>query len=313
MRLIFNELSGNVPAGSLHEGRECMDCFVRAVATLADGSAVELIAVRDWDFFGMELSAGYRVAHWSNDRQTDRDTKVFFRRITTKTGFPQDVDEAAKDRFYLASFFLTGGVASGDHENEARGLGMASVLEELAVSMPSEKLWQETHIRLRHVWYQLDGTVSELGVTVLNVSRPDQVRTVSDENLARTQSRFREHTHQSAMAVREGFPHLGFGSDVDTQMAKLPSAILQRAFSKLIVLDTAVRNWRRNLDQTRPELPKHSKESQPTMQKFGHLRSFRDSTGETKFFEDHVWVGRNYRIHCSSHRKDEIPGDRVSR
>ena len=274
-----------------------MDCFVKTIASLAGGHAVELVGVVGWDVFGSELSSGYTVAQWSHDRQVDRDTRLFFHRIATKTGLPADVDESTSDRFYLADFFLGTDVASDGHETEARGLGMAFVLAGMAVSLPSEERWGETTIPLRQVWYDPNGTMCELGVTVLNASRPDQAQAVLDEHVARTQRSLRERPQQGGATLRESLPHLEFGTDVDDQLTELPTATRQRAFTKLIVLDAAVRDWRRNPSQTRPELSGCSRESQPTMQKYGQRRSFRDAEGSSRIFEDHVRVGRYYRIH----------------
>ena len=269
---------------------------MRATATLAGDDAVEIIAIGDCDFFGMMLSDGYTLSDWLGDREADRDQRLFFRRITTKVGLDEDMDQAVTDRFHLSEFFLEDHVETAQRGPEARGLGLAFLLDTAALSLPSEERWRSVRVRLRHRWLEVDGSEEERSVDVFNMSRADHGESVAGELLRRKQTGLRANPLTLADRMRDCFPHLGFGQDVNEQMARLPADVLGLVTTKLIALDGAVRDWRRGTTEA-PVLPKVHAESEPTMQQFGHLRSFRGADGRIEVFVPHAMVGSRHRIH----------------
>ena len=296
MRLVFNELSAVMIASSRHEGREWMDGLMRATATLAGDEAVEIITVGDRGLFDMMLSDGYTLSDWLGDREADRDQKRFFRRITTKIGLDEDMDQAVMDRFYLSEFFLEDHIETARRGPEARGLGLAFLLDSVALSLPSEEHWRSIRVRLRHLWLEADGSERERSVDVLNMSRAGHGESVAGELLRREQTELRANPLILADRMRDCFPHLSFGQDADEQMFGLPADILRLVIAKLTVLDGAARDWRRGTTGV-PALPKVHAESEPTMQQFGHLRRFRGADGRIEVFVLHAMVGSRHRIH----------------
>lgn len=298
MRVVFNELSTCVLAGSLFQAREWMESLIRAIATLANGHPVELATIRNWDLYGVELSTRYTISQWSHDPNADRDLRVFFRKITTKVGLPDDVADSIKDRFYLSEFRLPGQPYSDMRGPEARGLGMAFLLGALAVSLPSEDRWRDAHVQLRQVWYEYDGSEKQLHVEVANISLPSTARRASQDLLLQAQAELRLRPTRLAEKKQECFPHLRFGLDVDGQIAELPASTLALAVQKLAVLDAVVRDWRKDKKGPLLNVPRLSGESGRTMQEFGDKRTFRSSSGDPTVFERHIRIGRAYRIHC---------------
>ena len=92
------------------------------------------------------------------------------------------------------------------------------------------------------------------------------------------------------------FPHLSFGLDVEGQIATLPADVLDPIITKLVVLDGAIRDWRRDGPKL-PGLPMIHPESEQTMQRYGAQRVFRSSNGKQATFRLHAMVGGAYRIH----------------
>lgn len=269
---------------------------MRATAMLAGDNAVEIIAIDDCALFGMMLSDGYTLSHWLGDREADRDQKLFFRRITTKVRLDEDMTQAVMDRFYLSEFFLKDHIETAQHGPEARGLGLAFLLDTVALSLPSEEHWRSIRVRLLHRWLEVDGSEEERSVDVFNVSRVGHGELVTDELLRRKQTGLRANPLTLADRMRDCFPHLGFGQDVNEQIAGLPADVLGLVTTKLIALDGAVRDWRRGTTEA-PVLPKVHAESEPTMQQFGHLRRFRGMDGRIEVFVPHAMVGSRHRIH----------------
>ena len=153
-------------------------------------------------------------------------------------------------------------------------------------------------------WLENTGTEREQDVTVLNLSEMTHVLVVSDELTGKAQAVLRDEPLKLVERKADCFPHLTFGLDVDSQIAELSIEILRVAIAKLIVLDGAVRNWRREKTEE-PALPKVHPESEATMQKYGNEREFGSATGEKKSFPLHVMIGNAYRIHLRIDKRNK--------
>ena len=288
MILIFNELSAHNAAPSCHQARERTTNLIRAVATLARGQATTLVSIKDFAIHQTLLAEDYTLFQWSCDEQIDHDLRDFFLKISTKISFEQDVSDAVKKQFYLSEFHF--------QQLEAGGLGLAWLLKTTAVSLPSEEYWLRTHIPVHRKWLENTGTEREKDVRVLNLSEMTHVPVVFDELTGKAQGVLRDEPVKLAERKADCFPHLTFGLDVDSQIAKLSVEILRVAIAKLIVLDGAVRNWRREMTEE-PALPRVNPESEATMQRYGNEREFRSVSGEKRSFRLHAMVGNGHRIH----------------
>ena len=202
--------------------------------------------------------------------------------------FEQDVSDAVKEKFYLSEFHF--------EQRQAGGLGLAWLLHTTAVSLPSEEYWLRTHIQVRHTWLENLKTEREEDVKVLNLSGMTHVQIISDAMTGKAQGDLKEQPVALVARKADCFPHLTFGLDVDSQISELTVEILSMAITKLIVLDAAVRNWRRERMEE-PVLPMVNTESEATMQQYGKEREFRSASGEKNFFRLHAMIGSGYRIH----------------
>jgi len=237
MMLVFNELSADKTAPSLHDARERMTGVSRAVAELAAGRAVSLVTVECFDIYGAPLAEGYTLSRWLGDRSVDRDRRNYLQTILTKLHMDKDLSEAVRDRFSLSEFH--------SRDREARGLGLAYLLDTAALSLPSEKFWRQANIGLRHIWLESDGTERERDIEVINLSEIDHVRRVADAINEKSRQRLREKPGAADRKLADGFPHLEFGLDAKQQVTALPNDIWSSVVTKLTVLDGAGRDWRR--------------------------------------------------------------------
>ena len=294
MILVFNELSADEPAPTRQAARVWMKDMLEAVAALAGGRAANLTAVDSFDLYGMRLTTDYDLTGWLDDRAVDRELRIYFRTISTKLD-DLDTGEAVKDRFYLSEFHV--------EDRGAPGLGLAFLLGTAAVSLPSEERWRRVRIRLRYTWLENDGTERRRDVVAINVADRGHAAAAIDEMSNRARAALTASPALLADRKRACFPHLGFGPDVDDQLARVPVEMLHRIVAKLIVLDDAVRRWRRGAAES-PVLPKVHSESERTMQQYGDRRVFRSASGASETFRLHAMVGDRYRIHLRIDRRD---------
>lgn len=294
MILVFNELSADEPARTRQDARIRMKSMLEAAAALAGDRGANLTAVDSFDLYGMRLAADYDLVGWLDDRAVDRDLRNFFLAISAKLD-DLDTGEAVKDRFYLSEFHV--------EDRDAPGLGLAFLLGTAAVSLPSEERWRRVRIRLRYTWLENDGTERRRDVVAINVAEEARVDSAIDE--MSNQAREALTASPALLADRKEtcFPHLSFGLDVDDQLVLVPVDMLHRIVAKLIVLDDAVRGWRRDAAES-PALPKIHSESGPTMQRYGDRRVFRSAGGANETFKLHAMVGDRHRIHLRIDRHD---------
>lgn len=267
--------------------------MLRAVARIMSGDPAELISIGDqlWD---CELAVGYTVADWVATAEPE--LRGLLLGIVDKTEFPMEAGDALRDRFHLSEFHLPTGARS-ERSPEARGLGAAFLLDGIGASLSSEPRWTRTRLALRHVWLDDDGRDRDDAVEVLNVAEPTQATEISDALLQRRQRALVDTPTDLAARKIGYFPHLIFGSAVDRQIGNLPETLLRRVILKLIVLDDACREWRQDTTMRSPQLTDCRRESEPTMQQYGHFRVFPDHEGCNRTYEPHVSVGQRHRIH----------------
>ena len=294
--MVFNELSADTLAESRSQGRQWLEQMLDSTAAVADGRALDFVAVRSCDLFGVVLSPGYAVNDWLRDG--DRDLRKLFWKITTKTGLGEHIESAVKDRFYVSMFFLDDG-AESNREVEAPGLGLAYLLDGVAASLASDERWCRPVIDIRHLW--LDGEAQEQTENgqVVNVSRPADAEATTDRLYRIWKSamwhRRSSLSHRTSSEALASFRHLVFGMDVAKQFRGLAVEDRRVVWGKFIELDSAVREWRRGKAKL-PAVPGVRSEGKATMDQFGHGRVYRDRHGEDATYELHVSAGSR-RVH----------------
>lgn len=291
----FNELSAEAPAESRWEGRRLFEEMIRAAVAVADGRTLDLVATRNMHGMqGVALGPGYSVSDWLRDG--DRDLRKLFYKITTKTRLGEHIDNAVRERFYASCFFI-GSRRTRDRTIEARGLGLAYLLDGIAASLASDQQWCKASIGLAHVWLDNEAQEHEENGEVANVSRPANAEAAANELYRRwkQETRSLQESASHGRSIANVFRHLAFGADVGKQFDGLATAAKGVIWNKLIEFDGAAREWRRE-GGSLPSLAGVRSEGSATMAQFGEERAHRSRHGKKETYKLHVSAG-SCRIH----------------
>ena len=135
LEIVLNELSLNNPADNKHIARELMSNLINT-AIKAQENGVNPILRTHESFYEALLAPNYFIYNWLEDQSVDLEKKRFIR-LSSKFPFLKDVqDSQVENRSLLSEFRF--------QEELATGLGVAYLLESIAISLKSDVQWENT-------------------------------------------------------------------------------------------------------------------------------------------------------------------------
>lgn len=213
----------------------------------------------------------------------DKDRATFLLRMVTRCPIDDGVEAANLEDFV---------------ENEIEGLpGCIDLLwcavsdTKIAVSLTPENRWLKNPLTLK---LGRNGTYPK-SVDVENVFSFDSAQdTLVRLNALRLTGIVPADLwkHRSDL-----FPNLIFGTDVEKQLQTLGADHFVSAVERMVEIDKAATEWDATTNPSPTYLSKVTGESAATMQKYGHERIYRSSTGQIKTFEKHARLHNGGRIH----------------
>src|SRR2546428_512219 len=146
LEMVLNELSLQSPAEDIRIARRWMVDLIDTVRA-ASKQGVKKVIRTHGDLNYLLLAFDYPLSRWRNDNEVDREIRRFFTSLVTKAPFLVDVpDSGIEDRIASSDFFY--------EKDRATGLGIAFLLNALAISLRSERRWYPSHLKLTCI--QLD-------------------------------------------------------------------------------------------------------------------------------------------------------------
>ena len=288
--MVLNELSIQTPAADIQTARQWMSDFIITVRT-ATAQGVNKVIRTQSDFQNTILAPNYPIQRWRNDNDVDRDTRLFWKTLTTKAPFLEDIASDFEDQVGLSEF---------KHQGEpANGLGHALVLDALAVSISSEERWDCSRLELEVERLDENENVIDERMEIIHASHSDHVR---------------EHTDWIKIRIRTGvndgldlwsrkeelLPSLEFCEAIAKQLQGIRAGDikLQPVVKALFELENYCKNWKTGSFSLADYPIEASRESQPTLNKYGKQRTFRCLDGRERLFDWHVKLRLcNWRIH----------------
>ncbi|MCY4118043.1 MAG: hypothetical protein OXF55_14240 [Caldilineaceae bacterium] len=294
--LVFNELSLRRPAPDIYTAQGWMTDLVRALKVAADH---EVTVLRMPQSFGsLLLSRNYPMNKWFDDHGVSPDERAFVLTYATQYELIRPPDEDLRgDNAHMARKLLFEARCEGEI---AEGLGLAFLLNGLAISVLSERRWDTP-------WLALDCDEVDQETGEFEVSREqlrhvsshwhissDHVTWIADQFRARVRTGF-ELLHLAS----KRFPNLEFCDDAKKQIQALTesSMHLPRVRERLLELGRLSNEWESgNFDYRK--IHNSSDESPSTMGKFGSQRIFVCPDGRSRTFRWHLkGLPLKWRIH----------------
>lgn len=283
LEMVLNELSLRPLAKDVQGARQRMGDLVSTIAA-ATKLGVGRVLRTDGDFNSEEIAPGYPVAKWRNDHEVDRETRSFFRSLTSKAPYLTDiVNPELEDRVNLTDFIY--------EDDKALGLGIAFMLNALALSIRSDSRWYLSHIELKFMQIDDDGEIFDENVEVIHASHRDHVLEHANWIKDRINTNVSNGT-ELWKHKEELFPNLQFCETVGEQMQALllGNPMLRPIMKRLNEFETFCNNWYDGPFDPQKVTGKVTLESQVTLERFAQERTFRCPDGQQRIFSWHARV-----------------------
>lgn len=292
VEMVLNELSLQPLASDKPAARQRMVELVETLST-ATKLGVKRVLRTHRDMRFEELAPDYLVVHWMNDNGVDREARRYFLNLATKAPFLVDVAEpTVEDKAGSSEFFY--------EEDSASGLGIAFLLDAIAISFRSAPRWHSHRLSVKWEQLDIDSEIIDEVVEVLHACSKDHALAHADWIKKRLSGPVRDG--MDLWKYRELlFPNLQFCESVAPQLASLLTgdSRLHLVERKLRDLNQFCQGWQqqgRNFDYR--DIPgRGGPESQPTLEQFGYRRLFRCPDGSERLFTFHVRISREWRLH----------------
>ena len=229
-------------------------------------------------------------------RRGARDQYVFLMRMSTKVPLDSDLGPEVADRFRMCE-------AKVLPPDDGAPLVLCAVTAAIAVSVPSEPVWDHARIRVGFDELLPDGAVGEAEEEIDHLARSAHAPPICERH--RERLRVRCSNAADLWSRREqAFPHLTFGPDVEGHLVELNPGWLSTVVSRLADLDATGAEWAVAGGDAPPWRTRVTPESQGTMdnQKLRDARRFRSVSGTRVLFEWHARFGSGGRIHLRFNR-----------
>ncbi|MGK7877908.1 MAG: hypothetical protein AB4426_32760 [Xenococcaceae cyanobacterium] len=211
LEMVLNELSLGTPAVDIPTARQWMSELIGTLRQ-ATASDVKRVLRTSNDIHSIELAPGYPVARWRNDGEINREERSFFRTLTAKAPFWNDVAEEIKDEFDLSEVWYQG--------EQAKGLGFALVIDALAVSFKSEPRWDCNRLELEVRRLDDSSKLIDEHAEIVHASRISHVQEHADWIKKRIRTEVRNGL-ELWNRRDELFSNLTFCEDVSEQLQSL--------------------------------------------------------------------------------------------
>lgn len=278
LEMVLNELSLQ-PADDIQTARQWMSILIRTVLSATSHRVSRTIRTES-GIFDIMLAENYPLRRWLNDREVDRAERRYIRTLTSKSPFWDELPDLYEQ--ILSSEFR--------YDNQlAKGLGVASLLEALAISLHSKACWDSANIFLEasQISEESEGKIEEQRVKVAHASQPSHIEEHSEWIQRRLQQDIREGADLWKRRA-ELLPSLIFCDTVASQLEQLSPTMLRPVARRLFQLQSYCQEWAKSAFDPKQLPTKASPESQATLNQYAKERTFLCPDNEERTFSWHL-------------------------
>ncbi|MBD2456952.1 hypothetical protein H6G80_23105 [Nostoc sp. FACHB-87] len=290
--LIFNELSLRNLAENERIAQQWMSELIKTIkAFTAQGVKVSLRSQEN--FHTIMLAPNYPVGRWFND--ADQRERLFIKTLVTKAPLSIDLGNSdiqdIENNTGLSEFYYGGELAIG--------LGIAHLLDTVAVSFTSDECWNCSNIEIDTIQINEDEKIFNESLEIPHSSYSHHV----NEHKEWIQKRIRDMVIDGEdiwNRKTELFPNLEFCEVVGRQLKNIRTRQLelQPVFKILYELQQCTENWKTGSFNVKGYALEESGESEATLNQYKNERMFLCPDGEKRLFEKHIKLRFcNWRIH----------------
>lgn len=275
VKIVFNELSLNKPFDNKQVAMEGMIKFIETLRTAIEKGAERELCTRD-NFDFLQLSLGYQIVQWRNDRAVDKDNRSFLRSLQDKTSTSLlDIINVSFEANYLG--------------NRAIGLEYAFSCEALAVSFQSEEQWDCDSLKLSVTELEENGEIHNKTVDIFHASSERHI--LNHTSWIVRQSRINIISGSDLWERRSKLlPNLEFCEETAKQLIALQpgSEMLSPVIRRLFELEDYCSNWHIGAFSPDELACSITPESKVTLNKYGEERTFVCPDSQKRIFSWHV-------------------------
>lgn len=283
LELVLNDLSLLPPANDIYAARERMAIFMATFLAAVSLGAERVLRTSE-DMNGIELASGYSIAQWRNDSDVNQDARHYLKRIATKKPYLHEIhDVKIIEAYYTSDFYHA--------QRQATGLGMAFLLDTLAISFHSHSLWATSSLQLLLTQLREDDSFDETRVAVKHICLKEHAFEHRAWIKKRTETKIESgadlFTYSSQL-----YPHLQFCKSALTQLQALPHGEihLRQIMRHLQDLDNYCANWSAGAFSSQNIPGKITEESRVTLGKYEEDHTFELPDGRKIIFSWHVRI-----------------------
>jgi hypothetical protein len=283
LEMVLNDLSLLPLAEDMYTARQRMSKLVEMLI-VAVSLKVERALRTEYDINVIELAIGYPVARWMNDSEVDRDTRRYFRSLATKAPYLRDVNDAGiLDSYSLSDFSY--------EQRKATGLGIAFLLDALAISFHSQEAWETHSLQLSLEQLQENSEIAKHIVSVPHACLKEHILQHRAWINKRVQVDIKSGADLSVYCLT-AYPRLRFCASAIAQVEALPGGEihLQQIRKHLNDLKSYCEFWKTDFFN-RDDVSGHiTEESEVTLTKYAQEHTFLCPDGEKRKFSWHCRV-----------------------
>lgn len=282
--LVLNELSLSPSTENKDVAYLLMNEFIATLRSASKAGMSGLLRTSR-NFNSIELAPNYYPKDWLRDKKVFQEQKDFFLTVVTAAPYLDGLESSSVQCKVDMSEFLFNG-------QPAKGLGIAHLLEALAVSFRSDPVWNAKGIELNYQWINDESEIITESVKVVHASQSSHIQEHLDWIKQRRQDNTRSIQNGSDLwkQCSRLFPHLVFCESIATDLQELDrgNLMVRPIIDRLLKFESYCAKWEAGAFNSHDLSSKVSLESRSTLDSYEQERTFQCPDGEKRVFSWHA-------------------------